>query len=167
MNIKLNLRKKMMVLWLLVIICITITGIIVKAIAQNTKSKEASDASIVSFKNGYCKVEGPWFVMAKAGAKFAFGPEVEYRGQKFQVMIPKSQNAYAVSSITVQFLTKTKEPLGPAKKLECARQNWNEKEKTVDFHYYNDTIHVIVHIYPAMGRFIIKDIECLSPKKAK
>lgn len=160
--------KCTMVCWLIVTLCIAITGIVAEATAQDTKSKDKSNAQIVPFKDGYCSVDGPLFIITKAGATLEFGPQVEYKGKKFQIQKPISPNAYGVSSINVQFLTKTKAPSMPAKKLECDSQNWNEKEKTVDFHYRDDTIHVIAHIYTAaMSGFIIKDVECLPPTKEK
>jgi hypothetical protein len=162
------MKNIIMTCWLIVTFSLAITGIAGEGTAQDTKSKDTPNARIVPFKDGYCSVDGPLFIMAKAGAEFTFLPEVEYKGKKFQIMKPISPNAYGVSSISVQFLTKTKEPSGPPKNLECDSQNWNEKQKTVDFHYRDDTIQVVVHIYAAaMGGFVIKDIECAPPGKAK
>ena len=131
------MTKCTMACWLIVTLCIaiTFTWIAAEATTQDTKSKDTTNAKIVPFKDGYCSVDGPLFIMTKAGATLEFGPQVEYKGKKFQIQKPISPNAYGVSSINVQFLTKAKEPSMSAKKLECDSQNWNEKEKTVDFHY--------------------------------
>jgi hypothetical protein len=157
-----------MACWTIIAFCVAVPGMAAKGLPQDAKSEDTSNVTVVPLKDGYCNVDGPLFILAKAGAEFTFTPEIEYKGKKFQVQKPISKNAYGVSSISVQLMTKTKKPSGPVKELKSDSQTWNEKQKTVDFHYGGDTIQVVVHIYPvAMGGFVIKDIECLPPEKGR
>lgn len=135
---------------------------------RDKASKETSNTRIVPFRDGYCSVDGPNLIMGKAGAVFSFGPTIKYKGEEFQVMIPKTENAYAVGTIDVQLLTKKKEPSGNLRKLECTDQKWNQSLKTVDLTYTDNPIIVIIHIYtPATGGFVIKEVECTAQKGKK
>jgi hypothetical protein len=137
------------------------------ALPEVTTGQDQSK-NIVPFKDGYCSVEGPHLIIAKPGASFSFSSTIEYKGQKFQAMIPKTEDAYMVGSINVQLLNKDKEPHADVRKLECSVQKWNPALNTVDLIYSDNKIVVIVHIYtPADAGFIIKEVECKVPSAKK
>lgn len=140
------------------------------ALLEKAGEEEPSDKTpntrIVPFKDGYCRVETPTLVMAKAGAEFEFGATVKHEGKEFQIQKPISTNPFVVPALTVQILTNSKKPSGPPRKLECTGQKWNNTLNTVDLYFVDDTVQVVVHAYtPAMGGFIVKDVKCSSPKK--
>ncbi len=139
-------------------------GVEVRSAFPEVTTGQDQSKNIVPFKDGYFSVEGPHLIIAKSGASFSFSSTIEYMGQKFQVMIPKTEDAYMVGSINVQLLNKDKEPSVDVRKLECSVQKWNPALNTVDLTYSDNKIVVIVHIYtPANGGFIIKEVECKVP----
>ena len=145
-------------------------ALIILSAASSAMSGEAArpKVPVVPFGDGYCSVSGPLFIMAKAGAKFEFGPKVEFEGKSFQIQKPLGTNSYVTSSVTVRPVTKVGDPVGSEKKLNCSMQEWDEKQQTVDFVYADDAMQVIVHVYMrAMGGFVIKDVECQQVKSAR
>lgn len=135
---------------------------------ETEKSAMPSNSKIVPFKGGFCSVEPPTLVMAKAGAEFEFGPTVKHEGKEFQIQKPVSANPFVVPAINVQILTKDKKPSGSPRKLECTGQKWNATLNTIDLYFGDATVQAVVHAYtPTGGGLIVKDINCNPPKKTK
>ena len=122
---------------------------------------------IVPYRDGYCGIEDPAFVMRKAGAEFQVGDTVTHAGRTFQIAIPLTKDALGLPPIRVVTLDHSKKAIGEAKELAAQEQKWNPGAKTYDITFSDAALKVVYHVYlPFFGGFVVKAVECDSATAA-
>lgn len=149
---------------LLVVVMLMFTGYV----QAQTKSSQKAE-NLVSFGNGYCKIE-EGSLLLDIGPDTLFDAYVEtVKGQPMQRARLVKENSISKGTVRVQILSKSKEPLGAPRDLNLSASKWNEKSKTIDLTFTDETMRLLLHTTTNLRGFSVEGFECtpVTPAKSK